>query len=167
VTDSANRSEQRGSAAANVVERAPRNGTRHTRSTPDGTGERVELPITGMTCASCAHRIEKELSRSPGVRRAGVNLASSRATVEYDPDRTGVRQLMDTVRAAGYGTAGTARADFVVDDSARPSGSSQPLEQHLRRVRGVVEASFNLGTMEVRIEYVPGATDVASLGAER
>lgn len=49
------------------------------------------------------------------------------------------------------------------DDSARPSGSSQPLERHLRRARGVVEASFNLGTMEVRIEYVPGATDVASL----
>lgn len=67
-----------------------------------------------MTCASYAHRIEKELSRSPGVRRAGVNLASSGATVEYDPDRIGVRQLMDTARAAGYGTARTGRTHFVV-----------------------------------------------------
>lgn len=47
MTDSANRSEQQGSAAANVVERAPLNGTGHTRSTPDGTGERLDLPITG------------------------------------------------------------------------------------------------------------------------
>lgn len=138
-------------------------GARHSRSTPDGTGERVDLPITGMTCAACANRIEKSLNRTPGVRRAGVNFATSRATVEYDPAATGVRQLMDTVREVGYGTAGTARADFTVDDSARPSGSSQPLEKHVSSLKGVVSTSFNLGTMQVRVEYLPGATDVASI----
>ena len=138
-------------------------GTRHTRSTPDGEGERIDLPITGMSCAACANRIEKELAAAPGVRRAGVNFASSRATVEYDPARTGVRELMETVKSTGYGVAGTARADFVLDDSARPSGSSQPLEAHLRRLRGVAAVSFNLGTMEVRVEYLPGAMDVITL----
>jgi Cu+-exporting ATPase len=138
-------------------------GERHTRSTPDGMAERIDLPITGMTCSACANRIEKSLQRSPGVRRAGVNFATSRATVEYDPGATGVRQLMDTVKDAGYGTAGTARADFIVDDSARPSGSAQPLEKHLAAQRGVIEATFNLGTMQVRVEYLPGATDVGSI----
>ncbi|NUR33494.1 MAG: HAD-IC family P-type ATPase, partial [Gemmatimonadaceae bacterium] len=137
--------------------------TRHTRSTADGTGERIDLPITGMTCASCANRIERTLQKAPGVRRAGVNLATSRATIEYDPSSTGVRQLMDTVQETGYGTAGTARADFVVDDSARPSGSSRPLEDHLGRQRGVVTTSFNLSTMQVHVEYLVGATDVAAL----
>ena len=146
-----------------VVERAPLNGARHTRSTPDGLGERVDLPITGMTCAACARRVEKHLSQAPGVRRAGVNLATSRATVEYDPAATGVRQLMDAVKTTGYGTAGTARADFVVDDSARPAGSSVPLEQHLQRLRGVAAATFNLSTTEVRVEYLPGAIDVATI----
>ena len=122
-------------AAPAVVEGAPLNGNRHTRSTPDGAGERVDLPITGMTCAACARRIERKLSRVPGVGRSSVNFATSRATVEYDPDQTGVRQLIDTVREVGYGTAGTARAEFVVDDSARPSGTSVPLEQHLNRLR--------------------------------
>ena len=149
-----------------VTERAPLNGQRHTRSTPDGQGERVDLPITGMTCAACANRIERTLGKAPGVRRAGVNLATSRATVEYDPAATGVRQLIDVVRDTGYGTAGTARADFVVDDSARPAGSSQPLEQHLERLRGVVSASFNLGTMEVRIEYLPAMADPRALRRE-
>ena len=146
-----------------VVERAPLHGGRHTRSTPDGRGERVDLPITGMTCASCARRIEQNLAKAPGVRRAGVNLATSRATVEYDPNHTGVRQLMDAVKATGYGTAGTARADFVVDDSARPAGSSQPLEQHVGRIPGVASVSFNLGTMEVRVEYLPGAVGTRAL----
>ncbi|MDQ3556374.1 MAG: heavy metal translocating P-type ATPase [Gemmatimonadota bacterium] len=116
-----------------------------------------------MTCAACARRIETKLSRAPGVRKAGVNFATSRATVEYDPGRTDTRALVGTVENVGYGVAGTARADFVVDDSARPSGSAKPLEDHLNRVPGVVAATFNLGVMEVRVEYLPGAVDVPTL----
>jgi len=135
----------------------------HTRSTPDGVGERVDVPVTGMSCAACARRIETELARAPGVRRAAVNLATSRATVEYDPHRTNVRSVLDTIKLTGYGTAGTARADFIVDDSARPSGSSRQLEQHLQKQRGVVQATFNLNTMEVRVEYLPATTDVSGM----
>ncbi len=138
---------------------------RHTRSTPDGLAERIDLPITGMTCAACANRIEKSLSKSQGVRKANVNFATSRATVEYDPASTGIRQLVDTVKDVGYGTTGHARADFVVDDSARPSGSSQPLEHHLARQKGVVSSDFNLGTMQVRVEYLTGATDAGAIRA--
>ncbi len=137
--------------------------TTATRSESEIKEERIDLPITGMTCAACARRIERKLSQTAGVNRAGVNFATSRATVEYDPQATGVRELMATVKDVGYGTAGTARADFIVDDSARPSGSSQQLENHLSRLRGVVNASFNLGTMAVRVEYLPGAADVAGL----
>lgn len=149
--------------AATVTEGAPRNGNRYTNTTPDGNGERVDLPITGMSCAACARRIERKLSKAPGVQRAGVNFATSRATVEYDPNVTGTRELIDVVKDVGYGTAGTVRTDFIVDDSARPSGSSQQLEKHLQRLRGVVSASFNLSTMEVRVEYLPGAVEVATL----
>jgi len=137
--------------------------TRHTRTTPDGGAERLDLPITGMTCASCAQRIERSLSSAPGVRKAAVNLATSRATVEYDPDATTVRDLMSRVKDIGYGTAGTAIIEFIVDDSARPSGSASPLQNYLGRSPGVISASFNLATMQVRIEYLPGAVDIETL----
>ena len=136
---------------------------RHDHSTPDGKAERVDLPITGMTCAACAGRIEKSLNKVEGVRKATVNLATSRATIEYDPAATGIKQLASTVKDVGYGTTGTVRAVFIVDDSARPSGSAQPLEKHLNSLKGVADASFNLGTMRVEVEYLPGATDVASI----
>ena len=138
---------------------------RHNGSTPDGDAERVDLPITGMTCAACARRIETKLSKAPGVRRAGVNYATSRATVEYDPAATGVRDFIKVVEDVGYGTAGTAHADFAVDDSSRPAGSSQPLEKHLMGQKGVVSARFNLATTEVSVDYLPGATDVAAIHA--
>ncbi|HEX8921684.1 MAG TPA: heavy metal translocating P-type ATPase, partial [Pyrinomonadaceae bacterium] len=130
---------------------------------PDAAGERVDLPITGMTCAACARRIERRLNRTPGVQSAGVNFATSRATIEYDPQAAGVPELIEAVREIGYGTAGTTRADFIVDDSARPAGSSSQLEKHLMRQAGVSSVSFNLGTMEVRVEYLPGATETPKI----
>lgn len=141
-------------------------GVPHHDSSPIGSDfARVDLPITGMTCAACAGRVEKSLARSPGVRKAGVNLATARATVEYDPAATGVRSLVRAVEDAGYGTAGTFRAEFVVDDSSRPSGSPLPLERHLKLLEGVTDAAFNLGTMEVRVDYRPGRTDTPTIRA--
>jgi P-type Cu+ transporter len=125
--------------------------------------ERLDLPVTGMTCAACARRIERKLSKATGVHRAGVNFATARATVEYDPAATNVGRLIETVKDVGYGTAGEARATFIVDDSARPAGSSQQLESYLRTVPGVADALFNLGTMEVRVEYLADATDVEKI----
>jgi P-type Cu+ transporter len=71
-------------------------------------GTRVELPITGMTCAACARRIERRLTNTQGVEHAHVNFATARATVEYDPQQTNVGALVETVRAVGYDTAGAA-----------------------------------------------------------
>ncbi|MFL5385722.1 MAG: heavy metal translocating P-type ATPase [Longimicrobiaceae bacterium] len=155
---------QMGTALPPRDEHAAHDHAAHDHSTHGG-GERVDLPITGMSCAACARRIEGALAKAPGVHRAGVNLATSRATVEYDPAQAGVRDFVQVVRDAGYGTAGTARADFVVDDSARPAGSAKPLQDHLLARRGVLAADFNLATMQVRVEYLPGATDAAELRA--
>ena len=55
-------------------------------STPErGAPERVDLPVSGMTCAACARTIERTLSHTAGVTRAQVNLATNTATVEFDP----------------------------------------------------------------------------------
>jgi cation transport ATPase len=43
--------------------------------------ERITVPVTGMTCASCSARVEKALLKSPGVVEASVNLATGRASV--------------------------------------------------------------------------------------
>ncbi|MGH9186438.1 MAG: cation transporter, partial [Acidimicrobiales bacterium] len=64
------------------------------------TGDRVELDIGGMTCASCAARIEKRLNRLDGVT-ATVNFATERATAEV-PASVGVDELVAAVEAAGY-----------------------------------------------------------------
>jgi Cu+-exporting ATPase len=128
-----------------------------------GESFRVDLPITGMTCAACARRIERRLSKAEGVSAANVNFATARATVEYDGGRTAVGRLIEAVKDIGYGTSGTALAEFVVDDSARVSGTAQVLENFLKKTPGVVDASFILATMRVRVEFLETTTDARSL----
>jgi Cu+-exporting ATPase len=77
----------------------------------DATLERCDLPIEGMSCASCAARIEKALDAQPGVASAAVNFASKRATVLYDPHAVHRGDLVQTVNGLGYGVLETAAAD--------------------------------------------------------
>ncbi len=67
--------------------------------------EPVEFRVTGMTCGSCAARVQKVLSRQAGVHLASVNLASERATVAFDPSETSVDELVAAVERSGYGLA--------------------------------------------------------------
>ncbi len=62
----------------------------------------VVFNLEGMTCASCAMRIEKGLKKVPGVKDASVNLATEKATVTFDPSQTGVEQMVQKVDTVGY-----------------------------------------------------------------
>jgi copper chaperone CopZ len=78
---------------------------------------RIELPIAGLTCANCVQAVQRALLAVPGVRSATVNLVGERSFVDFDPARTTVAALHDTVKQAGY-QLGPARARFRNPDNA-------------------------------------------------
>lgn len=84
--------------------------------------QRVDLPVSGMTCAACARTIERTLANTPGVERASVNLATNTATVEFDPSRVQVGDFVGAIEELGYG---------VPPAEARP-GAAEPA--YLRRL---------------------------------
>ncbi len=67
------------------------------------TRRRYDFPVTGMTCAGCVATVERAIAATPGVERAIVNLATERATVVLDAERTSPAALAESVRRAGYG----------------------------------------------------------------
>ena len=71
--------------------------------TVSGHTEELEFDVSGMTCGSCAARINKLLARQPGVAEAGVNFATGRATIAFDPDQVSADDLVAAVGKAGYG----------------------------------------------------------------
>jgi cation-transporting ATPase V len=71
----------------------------------DGRHEVMELDVSGMTCGSCAARVQRALARQPGVTDALVNYATGRATVELEPGAVDAEQLTAAVERAGYGAS--------------------------------------------------------------
>ena len=69
--------------------------------------ERIDLPVSGMTCAACARTIERTLAHTPGVERAHVNFATSTATVEYDPGLVNPGDFVGAIEELGYGVPET------------------------------------------------------------
>lgn len=64
--------------------------------------DKAELGLKNMSCAACAARIEKALSKSPGVYKATVNFATETATVEFNSSDTNLKNLIKVVKDAGY-----------------------------------------------------------------
>jgi Cu+-exporting ATPase len=66
---------------------------------------KIELPVTGITCAGCVRAITNALQKTDGVRSAEVNFATRRASVEFDPDRADRAKIVRVIEEAGYGVA--------------------------------------------------------------
>jgi len=88
------------------------------RRTDSQLVEASDLVIEGMHCASCASRIERTLSRQPGVAEARVNLASERASVVYDPSAVTTEALAERVGRLGYRLSPSDAAGAGIEDDA-------------------------------------------------
>ncbi len=111
------------------------------------------LPVTGMTCANCVATVERGLKKQPGVEAAVVNLSSERATVTFDPQATGLPELIARVEKSGYGVA-AGEADLVIKRLADDSDARR-LEKALLKLEGVLEAQVSVTTERARVKYVP------------
>jgi Cu+-exporting ATPase len=76
--------------------------TTDTAALPTAPSAEVQLPVEGMSCASCVNRIERFLRKTPGVAEASVNLATEVATIRYLPEIAGMDELVRAIEAAGY-----------------------------------------------------------------
>src|SRR6478735_11294967 len=104
--------------------------------------ERCDLPVAGMTCASCAARIESSLGQLPGVDTAAVNFATNRATVTYDPEVTGRASFSAAVADLGYSVP-----DVEPDN---------PEAEELRDLTPRLVVAVLLGVPVLAISMVPG-----------
>ncbi len=143
-----------------------------TKNKTDVTTQEIRFAVTGMTCASCVRRIEKSLSKVPGVAEVSVNLATEKATVAYDPTVAGPDQLKAAVEKAGYGVGAYAAEPTAVPSVPIPeeitateltlpiegmtcASCVRRIEKTLSKVSGVDTVNVNLATEEARVTYDP------------
>ncbi len=108
------------------------------------------LPISGMTCASCAGRVERALRKVPGVTAAAVNLASEQ--VRVDADGSELATLIQAVETAGYGVP-TQVVELTIEGMTCASCVGR-VERALLKVPGVRSAAVNLASERARVELL-------------
>lgn len=140
--------------------------------------ETVVLDLEGMTCSSCAARIEKALKGVPGVTSAAVNFATEQAHVRFEPSRTRPDDLLRAVEGEGYKARIAVRSGAHVMPPAADAVPQQislkitgmhcascvaRIEGALRQVPGVRMASVNLATEKAVVELDPAGAKVEAL----
>ncbi|MEX3923181.1 heavy metal translocating P-type ATPase [Paraburkholderia sp. BR10936] len=111
----------------------------------------AELEVHGMTCASCAMRVEKALAKVPGVTRASVNLATEKATVEASGG-VAPAALVAAVEKAGYEAVPVAtEATTLAIGGMTCASCANRVEKALARVPGVAGVSVNLATEQATV----------------
>jgi Cu+-exporting ATPase len=118
---------------------------------------RINIHVTGMTCASCVRRVERTLSKKEGVVEASVNFASEKASVTYEPAAASPDELIRTIRDAGYG-ANVREKTFGVTGMTCASCVGR-VGRALEKVPGVLEASVNLANERATVEYLAGEVE--------
>ncbi|TAM81268.1 MAG: copper-translocating P-type ATPase [Jatrophihabitans sp.] len=126
--------------------RPPGDGVAPARDTTAGATASIELAVGGMTCSSCAARVEKKLNRLDGVS-ATVNFATETATVRFDPAAVSPDDLVATVEATGY----TAR----LPQAPQPAPTTEDDELAPLRRRLLVSAVLTLPVLVLAM--VPSA----------
>lgn len=117
------------------------------------SGSRLSLGVEGMTCASCVSRVEKIIAKVPGVQSAQVNLATNKATVDFE-GAAPIEAIMQAVEKGGY-TISVQNIVLDVQDMTCASCVGR-VEKALLKVPGVQKAAVNLATAKAHIQAVQG-----------
>ncbi len=113
----------------------------------------LELPIAGMTCATCVARNERALRKLDGVDDANVNFATEKATVVFDPSVLTAHDLVETVKKTGYDVVTRTETLAIVGMTCASCVSR--VERALKKRPGVVDAEVNLATERATVTYAP------------
>ncbi|TRY24188.1 copper-translocating P-type ATPase [Brevibacillus sp. LEMMJ03] len=119
------------------------------------------VPISGMTCAACAIRIEKGLKKLEGVESASVNLALETSTVVYDPEKISLGDIRSRIESLGYGVVSD-KAELSITGMTCAACAAR-IEKGLRKLPGVLEANVNLALETATVEYDAGQVGVNDL----
>jgi len=121
----------------------------------------MTVKVAGMSCAACVARIERTLSKTPGVVSARVNFAEETATVDYRPETTNPDKILDRIKEAGYRPV-TGRTELKLSGMSCAACAAR-IEKGLNKLPGVTRAAVNFATEKAVVEFNPAEIDVPQI----
>ncbi|MDN7247153.1 heavy metal translocating P-type ATPase [Planococcus shenhongbingii] len=121
----------------------------------------ANFQITGMTCAACATRIEKGISKMEGVEQANVNLALEKSSIHYDPAKLSEADFEKKIEALGYGVV-KQKAEFDITGMTCAACATR-IEKGINKLGGVASANVNLALEKATIEFNPSEVSIGDI----
>ena len=128
------------------------------------THNKINLKVTGMTCAACSQRVENALNDKDDVTEAAVNLPAEKAAIEYNEDELTINDLVQVVENTGYGVK-TKQETIKIEDMSCAS-CAQNIEKVLNQAKGVLAGTVNFAAENAAVEYLPNVINKSELIAE-
>jgi len=125
--------------------------------------QKTQIKISGMHCAACAQTIEKALSKAKGVAKAGVNLTTETAYIEYDDAYTDEEKLKEVIRNTGYEVAEELTTVTLRIGGMTCASCAQIIAKTLRNTEGVKDANVNLATEKATVSFYSTKTSYAEI----
>jgi P-type Cu+ transporter len=122
---------------------------------------RVSLPVEGMTCATCASRIEKVVGKLPGIEQANVNLATEHADVAFDPAQVSPADISAAIVRAGF-IVPPQSYEIAIEGMTCASCVGR-VEKSLGKLEGVKSAQVNLATEKAKVTVDTGVVGPADI----
>ncbi|MDO8567731.1 MAG: heavy metal translocating P-type ATPase [Dehalococcoidales bacterium] len=123
--------------------------------------KKITLQIAGMTCASCVAHNEKALGELPGVKKVIVNLATGKASIEYDPTRATLADMRKAISDIGY--------EIVLDGAQLEvrgmecASCSANIEKAVGELPGVEKVTVSLNLARAQVEYAADITPLSEI----
>ncbi|PEF61673.1 heavy metal translocating P-type ATPase [Bacillus cereus] len=111
----------------------------------------ASIKLTGMTCASCANRIEKGLNSLEGIENASVNFALEKASVSYDTNQIHLDEIENKINKLGYGVSKETVELSITGMTC--AACANRIEKGLNKMEGVSKASVNFALETAHVEY--------------
>jgi Cu+-exporting ATPase len=130
--------------------------------------EKANIPLRGMTCASCVQTVENALKKQKGVIEVNVNLATEKALVEYDSSEIDLNGLGKAISDTGYipviSKKGTEKREVLLNIVGMTcSACAATIEKSINSLDGVESVFVNIATDKARVEYDPSLVSIFDL----
>ena len=129
---------------------------------PSQTQCQLDIGVGGMDCANCSSRIERDLNKLDGVK-ANVNLATERASVQFDSSRMDATRVLESIRQSGYKP--------ITDEVTLEIGGMTcancvaRIEKKVGGLEGVLEVNVNLATEKAHVTFIPASVSLREIKA--
>lgn len=123
--------------------------------------------IIGMTCASCAQKVEKVASKIHGVDSSSVNFATEKLSVQFDELIVTTQDIQNAIKNIGYEAVHddiTKRITIAIEGMSCAS-CAQKIEKTLKKTEGIISANVNFATEKVSLEYNPSQIRISQIKA--